>query len=486
MAIKDVGPFKGLDLRGVLDTSDQKTLRVANNVDYLSDGSFKERDGLRLVAQVDSNSRGLYSVGGWLRCALAAGHSKPASVQSTTPIIYDAIGDGTIYSETSIDKVLSVSSWDADGAIGIYPVLVIRRTDGTRELHWIKDTPAPAVNGSPPPPFIASTDTVETKVDLPFKIGDSILKIQSKICAVDNTNGAVWFCSTVNGVTDWTTAADAGFLPVIRHATGDRSIQGLSFYDSLMAVMFSDSIQLWQMDPNPARHQFVRVLSGPGTQFGSSVVNVRGDLVYFSRGVFSSLRQSAINGQLVDGDIGAKIAPQTKQYETIEPISFWSQGRGAYYCFFGTVGFRWLSSPDEKRKGWTTYTLPVSVEAAVEHLGEIYIRNGANIYRFESGYADGSTYTVRTQPLALDFPGEMKNIDTMTATITGTPTVNCLPDMRDSSVVDRLFTLSGPTASLNDLAVFENSEAPAFEFTGSLGGATPFTMNHFMLDVKRA
>jgi len=480
MGSKTYGPWKGVDLRDLEDSADPKTVRTATNVDLATNGTFEERGGLRRVTTVDADSRGLYSVGGWLRCAIAAGHSKPASIQATVPILYDALGDGTIYGVTTIDKVTSVTSWDADGAAGVYPAIVIKRTaaaGGLYEIHWIKDTPVPASVGGPPP-YVPSTDTVTTKVALPFTPGSTIIKIQEKVVAIDNLNGAIRFCSTVNGITDWTTEADAGFLPVIKHATGDRTLQGLSFYDDLMAVMFSDSIQLWQMHPDPAQHRLVRVLNGPGVQAPGSVVNVKGDLFYFSRGTFSSLSRSANDGQLVDGDIGAPITPDTTLL-TADPLGLWSQGSSAYFCFFGATVWRYMHSPSSKLFGWTKYELPVTVDAAVEHLGKIYVRAGADIYRFEKGYADGSTFTVESQALTLGTPGKWKDIPTMDVTLQGTAAVKCLPDMRDNSVVDHLFTLNKSSAGLTDLPVLENSEAPAFRFTGALGGDTPFKLHRF-------
>jgi hypothetical protein len=476
--------WNGLDTRAFLDNNDPKTLRVATNVDLLSDGSLAGRDGLRLVATIDPESVGLYSVGGSLRAVITAGQSKPASAQGTVPIIYDAVGDGTIYGSTTISRVSAVSSWDADSAVGIYPVVIIQRTSGTYELHWIKDTPVPAANGAPPPPFIPSTDPVNTKVLLPFKPGETLLKIQEKICVIDNTNGAVWFCSTVNGITDFTTPADAGFLPVIRHATGDRTIQGLSFYDDLMAVCFSDSIQLWQMHPDPAQMQLSRVLNGPGIQYPGSLANVRGDLYYFSRGTFSALKRSSLNGQLQHGDIGDKVAPNTAALANVRPIGLWSQARSAYYCFFGNEAWRYLTSPDAKKTGWTKYVLPtgIVVTSAVEHLGQLYVRSGANVYRFEANYVDGSTYTVETHFLDFNAPSEVKFITTMDFSGTGTPAVYFLPDMREPTVSEKLCTLDGTTSSMFDIAILENSEAPAFRFTGAVGSSTGLVARNFLLD----
>lgn len=463
----------GLDTRSTQDSADPRTLRIATNVDLLTDGSLQERDGWKLVATVDSASVGLYSVGGRLRAALAAGHSKPAATQSSVPILYDFVGDGTVYGLTSLSRVSSVSSWDADSAVGLYPAIIIQRTSGAYELHWIVDVPQPSVNGAPPPAYIPSTDPVNTKVATPFTVGETLLKIQEKVCVVDNTNGAIRFSSTVNGITDFSTPGDAGYLPVIRHATGDRTIKGLSFYDDLMAVMFDDSMQLWSMHPDPAQMSLRRVLAGPGAQFPGSIVNVRGDLVYFSRGAFSSLRRVLENGQLTDGDIGAPIAPDTMAYANTRPTALWSQARSAYYCFFGNVGWRYMVSPSSDKRGWTKYVLPQGMTAdyVVEHQGEIYLRSGANVYRMEEGYVDGSTYEVATHFLDLGYPGAWKMVNSLDFTGGGTPVINFHYDMRNPNVFDRICRLDGSTASMAHVAVLENSEAGSVAFTGGIGSS---------------
>ncbi len=74
MARKEFSAWRGVDVRSQLDSADPKTVRAAINVDLITDGTFVERDGLRKVAELDANSVGLYSVGGWLRSVIAAGH----------------------------------------------------------------------------------------------------------------------------------------------------------------------------------------------------------------------------------------------------------------------------------------------------------------------------------------------------------------------------------------------------------------------------
>lgn len=471
MPAKTFGPWKGVDARSLLDAQDSRTLRAAVNVDLTTDGCLQERDGLRAVAELSAYSVGLYSVGGSLRTVIPAGHSLPASTLGVVPVLYDAIGDGTVYSYGTISRISSVSSWGADAAVGIYPYIVVQRSTGEYEHHWIKDTPIPDVNGAPPPAYIPSNDPVSTKVTLPFTPGESVLKIQEKMCAIDNVSGAVRFCSTTFGVEDWgseNSLGDAGYLPVIRHATGDRTIKGLAFYDSLMAVCFQDSIQLWQMHPDPARMSLVRVLGGPGVQYPGSLANVRGDLYYFSRGTFSSLRTVGTTGQLVTGDIGAPIAPLTKLLTETTPIGLWSESRSAYYCAFGTTVWRYVTSPSSKVYGWTSYELPSTPTAMVEHLGEIYIRAGDTVYRFERGVADGSTWRV---DMAFYDAGshEWKTWQSCDLVQQGTAQVLGATDTRDPSTYTEYFHLDGVNESLVDLWIGDNGPALSLRFTGTVG-----------------
>lgn len=468
MPSKSFGNWRGVDARPLAEAQDMRTLRSAINVDLLNDGSLVERDGLRLVATVHSESKGLYSIGGSLRAAAPAGHSLAGSTQADVPIVYDFIGDGTVYGSSSIARVASVSTWGSDPAYGLYPYLVIELSTGVYEHHWCKDTPVPDVNGTPPPAYIPSADPVSTKITLPFTPGESVLKIQEKMCAIDNVNGTVRFCSTLNGVEDWDRVSDAGFLPVLRHVTGDRTIRGLSYYDSMMAVAFEDSIQLWEMNPDPARHQLIRVLNGPGIQYPGSMANVRGDLFYFSRGAFSALKVAGITGQLTSGDIGAEISPLTESLAATRPIGLWSQARSAYYCAFGSVVWRYISNPRVKMAGWTKYELPVTVDNFVEHQGELYIRSGTSVYRFERGYDDGSSWTV---DLPFFNAGTTDNklwqtLDLMqrgSSTISGCCTPNSPTDYTEYMTVD------GINDALVDLLIADNGRAISLRFTGDIG-----------------
>jgi hypothetical protein len=53
-------------------------------------------------------------------------------------------------------------------------------------------------------------------------------------------------------------------------------------------------VEIWRVFADPTRSDFGidKVMDGPGTQAPRSIVNVLGDLFYFSRGGFRSLKQT--------------------------------------------------------------------------------------------------------------------------------------------------------------------------------------------------
>lgn len=472
------GPWpKGLDLRVIADDGDPKTFRTAVNVDLLTDGTVGARDGLKPVATLVPYSVGLYSINGYLRSVIPAGHSMGLSTLGPVPIYYDSVGDGTIYAQGAISKLIAVTSWGVDAAIGAYPYILLQRTTGRYEHHWITDTPIPDANGTPPPAYIPSNDPVSTKVttlQLGFEPGGAIAKTAEKIWAIDNVNGTVHFSSTTEGPRNWTKVADAGFLLTLRNAVSDRLIRGLGLYDRYLAVIFSDSVQFWLVDPDPALHRLDRVMNGPGTEFPGSIVNVRGDLFYFSSGVFSSIKQSSYTGQLREGDIGAPIEPATKLLTTA-PVAIWSQARSQYICAFGTEVWVYTLSETSKVMGWRKWELSVPVEYLVEHNKQLYVRSGDTLYQFDPNYADGTTFTFETH---YDNNGRdgTKMFATVDVVMEGTATLSFMPDVRDTTAVEDGPTITGSTSTQNDICALVETEALATRFTGAVGGDTPWVL----------
>lgn len=360
--------FTGLDLRKHPAVTSPRALRRAQNLDLLLGGAVRRRPSLRLICTVSSSTVGLYSAGGTLRTVCIGGQS----LQDTRPaeVLYDPIGDGTAYTLGTLAKLHAVEQIGSAATTGSYPYVVVERTSGVFEHHYC--------NASP----VTAATAVNTRVSLPFDPGKTLLKSNNKLFADDPSSGALRYSSTLGGPTDWRTPRDAGALAVGQYASGSRQIAGLGYFRGQVAVQFKDATLLYQMNPDPAKFQLVSVLNGPGTELATATANVLGDMIYFSRGIFRSIATAVVTGEARESDIGAVIAKLTSEIDvgTATAVSLWSQARSQYFCFVGTTGYVMTYSPVENLRGWTTWSLPVTVDALVEHNGDLYIRSGTSIY----------------------------------------------------------------------------------------------------------
>jgi hypothetical protein len=368
-------------------------------------------------------------------------------------------GISTPYPLETLIRVTGVEAYGANASFGIYPYLVIERwIDAAHpeygkvyEHHWVtREATDP-------------NTSLTTQIRLPFSPGASILKAAGKIYAPDDVNGVVRFCSTVNGPSDWVSPQDAGYIPVLTHASGDRRIQGLGTYDDKMAVIFSDAVQLWATDPQPSNITLVRVINGPGTDQPRSVVNVLGDLFYFTRGGFRSLHMATVTGQIQEqDDIGGPIDDLAKEEKGEVGVALWSQRRGQYLCAFGSRVYAYRYSPKSKRMGWTTWELGVSVDAVVEQAGQTYLRAGDMLYVLDPEYDDGSEFELVLNDLTGKDPATNKRLDFVEVSQVGTSELRCYlkPDTDD-------FYVQGPTikgSSLNYNRVFLGALSRTFGF----------------------
>lgn len=312
--------------------------------------------------------------------------SAPWTAPSQSGASFSLHDRATPYPLNAMVRVTAVEQFGFSRESGGYPYLVVERwrdpanhAAGTSfEHHWV--TVELSDTGYPP----------ATLVRLPFSPGPALAKLNGRLWAPDDTGSEVRFCSVEFGARDWTTPGDAGFISVLDHALGDASINGLGFFNDNLAVIFSDSVQLWRTDQDPTKIAFVRALGGPGTDAVDSVVNVRGDLFYFTRGGFRSLFTQTLTAQIdEDDDIGAPVYEITRDLEPLLARAVWSQRRGAYLCAFGEQVFVYRLSPQAKVQAWTTWDLPgTPVDYLVEMNGALYFRSGNAIYTVDEDADD--------------------------------------------------------------------------------------------------
>lgn len=452
--------------------SDQASLRRATNVSLKVGGNLERRPALVKLCDVHASTAGLYASDGLLRTVCPGGQS----LQDTRPseIWYDPVGDGTAYSLTSITKLHAVEITSSATGGKAYPYVAIERDTGRVEHHWLNSDPASAAAA------------VATRVSLPFDPGFALAKSNGKLFADDASAGVLRFSATTVGPTDWVKPRDAGFLAIRQNSAGSQEVKGLSYFKGYLAVLFQDSIQLWQTSPDPAKFQFVSALNGPGTDASRLTTNVLGDMFYYSRGGFRSLSRSLVTGDDTAEDLGAKIADLTRLESTtaVTPVAFWSEARSQYLAAFGTTVYVLTYSPSTETVGWTTWELPVPAEHFAENNGILYIRSGDTVYRCEDNTDDDTAgaiaYDVITARQHFMQPGLKKRWKTLDIVQTGTSAVNFILDSNSDDVLDLPVGINTTDSTFDGGAIGINriSNLLSLRFTGRY----PWRLDSAILD----
>jgi hypothetical protein len=447
---------------GGTPTVSSRTISVANGSDVVTLTGGTWPDGL------DNSTFTILSAGFSARVVakLSATQLRLDTTLATgtlTAVDFTVSGLAAAYPLDTLVRVAATESIGASASFGSYPYLSIERwvdaenheLGTTFEHHWITRESS------------SGTDVLATQVRLPFAPGASLIQMAGKLWAADDVNGVVRFSSTANGPRDWTTMEDAGYIPVISHTSGDRKIQGLGTYDDKLAVIFSDAVQLWAADPQPTNITLVRVIDGPGTTSPQSVVNVLGDLFYYTRGGIRSMHTQTVTGQIQEqDDIGGPIDSLVKAETDPVTAAWWSQVRGQYLCAFGSRVYAFRYSPKSKVQGWTTWELGTPVDAVAELGGKTYIRSNDHLYVLEAGYDDGSTYEVTLNDFTAKNPANRKRVDFLEVVQRGTTTLRTYlePDSDDYYLDGP--TLVGTTIKLNRCFVGAMARTFGFRFTG--------------------
>ena len=180
--------------------------------------------------------------------------------------------------------------------------------------------------------------------------------IASHVFAVDVD--IVRFSAAINPL-DWTSEANAGFLPTGLQQANANNLAVLGTYRKNLVPMNANVLQLWAMDPDPELMQPIDQLDGIGSIFHQAATAVADDLFYLAALGVRSVSMSGASRNLSSGDIGEPVdelvqAAMAAAIEAgIEPISTYYPSLGQYLLTFAR----------EAVEGW----VPID-ESAVDYL----------------------------------------------------------------------------------------------------------------------
>lgn len=418
----------GLDLRKGASTSDANRLRVLKNA-YVTDGkTIRKRPGCLKVMDLEAGTVGLFAGLGQLNTFQANDETlvaHPGALIVNHGLTPESAGAGIAnvnYCDTFNGFLYLVASHEA------IPFVTYRH-------HYLDGT----------------ADTRVTDVNCPQT--RPVTKAASKMWAADGD--VVRFCKT-NDPRDWTTASDAGFLPVGLQQSGSRDTAALGNYQNRLVVFFPDSAQVWQVDPDPANHEFLQSVD-IGTALPYAHQNMSGDVFYFSPAGVRTITRQSNTENLIDADVGSPIDRELLKGEITGELFSYSfarakyfRGAGQYWLYQGNTAAVFTFSRTAKISAWSVYTFPFELDHITELDTDLYIRSGDSVYVMDrdTWTDDGTEYQVEIETAYADFksPGVLKQILAMDAVTTGSGDFSCRFDPRNTDLeTSPPVTISGDT-----------------------------------------
>lgn len=329
----------------------------------------------------------------------------------------------------------------------------------------------------------------------------------SKIFAADND--IIRFSATTDP-TDWTTQADAGFLPIGLQNYGSNPTKAMGLYRSNLVAFNSQGLQMWQVDEDPANMALLDAIPIGSTQH-RALAPVNNDLFFVSAQGVRTMGISAGSGNLQAGDVGMPIDPIVQAALTwasvsnVTPIGTYFPGAGQYWLAIpGWTATGWFVDPGGattttifvytmSRIGevgaWSRYLIPVVLQDFCQNGDALYFRavqaNGdVVLFKVDPGSlldqltSGGGTTTadftciVQWPWLDLGQPGQSKQmlgLDFVVTIASGTYGMQVGYDQNSSSAFTTSYQLSGDTypGMFVPFAVMAPSMAMRLTLTGS-------------------
>lgn len=394
----------GLDLRKGPSTSDANRLRVLTNA-YVTQGkTIRKRHGCQRVQRLQPGTVGLFAGLGKLNTFQMLSSAYPTAAVHTGTMVVNRVLTDEVGLEDGGIKLREVMNCEPfNGFLYVVAKQVgVDLLGSTYRHHYLDAGPSTHVD------------------DAPHRQG--VTKAASKIWCSDND--VVRYCAT-NNPRDWTTADDAGFLPVGLQQSGSKDSIAVGNYQNRLVVFFGDSSQVWEVDADPTANRFVQSVD-IGTSRPYAHQNMAGDVFFQSPGGVRTITRQAQTETLVDSDVGSPIDRELISGALLDPTTtkaqYW-RGTGQYWLYSGKKAVVFTYSRSSKISAWSLYEFPFTLDYLDELDTVLYIRSGDTLYAMDAAEHtdDGTVFQVEIETAYADFknPGLFKQIFGMDAVTTG-------------------------------------------------------------------
>jgi len=308
-------------------------------------------------------------------------------------------------------------------------------------------------------------------VDQPLARGFYCRTYKNKMYTVE---GSTLYFSEIGNAVDWSGLTPPDPTNFIDLSMGDSDMAAsvaLEVYYDKLAIFSSSAVQLWVMDPDFTRNQYVQTLRQAGTIAWRSVLQYgSGDVMYLSHSGIRSLRARNSSLAAAVSDIGSPLDPLMQDLfkymgedwmsgaiSILQPVTgrFWiiMAGSTDYEGATPSSKIYILSAfPGPKITAWSEYDPGFVITAAAIHNNRVVVRDDHNLVYAYGGVSDeGPTFDDCMVELIFPFhAGEQvatfKTFSGLDATCAGVPwEVSCAFNVEDPYAEDFVGYFDGAT-----------------------------------------
>lgn len=438
----------GLDRRLPIGVQDANKLWVLRNAFTTLGKRLRKRPCLKLISSGLSGSFGLEAISGRLKvfCDKGATFTPPSQCDRIDLDI------PTWASGSSLSKIHYADQFSG------YPYVVSEYADGSVAHHYVDGATT----------FITDSNNPRSK---------SVTKAASRIFAINGET--VRYCA-VGAPRDWTTASDAGFLPVGLQQDTKSSCTAVGTFQESLVVFFPEGVQIWNVATDPSANSISKRIYGVGCKAPLSLASFSNDLMFLSPFGFRSMTVQVQTSRIDDTDVGVPIdglvqtdiATTDAVADKIESFGVWIHQLGQYWDVMdmGTYSKVWAYtySRSSKLACWSEYTFPVRIRAVATNDGKIFLRTDSKLYEIADDVFtdDGKLVDVEIQMAFQDAksPGVVKQVYGADMVVSGSPSLSFKYDPRDLGKESIPMTISGDTrpGDMVPVEICSSAIAPVF------------------------
>lgn len=299
--------------------------------------------------------------------------------------------------------------------------------------------------------------------------GTNVRAHKSKLFGVD---GSTLRSSAVRTPTDWTTTASgASAVDVTTEDAASGDLVGIEQYYGSLAAFGRTSVQIWDMDPDPALSRLRQTLGNIGLVAPNAVAAYgSGDVLFLSDTGIRSLRARDVSMSASVNDVGAPVdalvldrravlspALAEKIAALVDPLT------GHFWLVWGSEVIVLSTYPNSKISAWSRFDFGAPVDYALTANTRIAIRMGDELFIYGSvppasnpfapttpigndvsGLYDPTQVTIETPFMDAQRPATEKGWTGLDVSCTGTWDVYVNPAGPDAPWL-KIATVAGPT-----------------------------------------